>query len=201
MTPGKLNLTIYKGSTFGKSLRWESGTLKYAPITGVTKSAPVVITSTAHGIPNGWRAAITGVKGMTQLNAKGAPPKESDYKQLSVESVNTLSINSVNSVDYTDYTSGGMLQYYEPNDLTGFTARMSIKDKVGGTELFSLTTENSRIEIFDTDYYIALNITAADTAAMTFSKGVYDLELVNTGSGAVYRLIQGTITVKDEVTT
>lgn len=84
-------------------------------------------------------------------------------------------------------------------NLTGWTARMTIKDSKGGTTLLSLTTSNSRITLGGSAGTVTLTITAADTAALTWTRGVYDLELVN--GSTVYRILEGVITVNEEVTT
>jgi hypothetical protein len=196
----ELDLTIDKGKDFLHVVRWESAPIIYKAITAITKAAPVVITSTAHGVPNGWRAAIVSVKGMTQLNAKNTPLKASDYNKIDVLTSSTVSINNVNSADFTTYTSGGYLQYNTPVDLSGFTARMSVKDKVGGTEILRLDTANTRIAIDTVNYTITLSVTAAITAAITASLGVYDLELVS-ATGAVTALHTGVVTFNNEVTT
>jgi hypothetical protein len=200
MTPGKSNFTIYKGSDFTKVIRWEIGPVVYKTISAIPALAPLTLTVTGHGMPNGWRFAIQSVKGMIQLNAKKTPPVEADYYRGTVVDANTIEVNDVNAMDYTTYTSGGVIQYNTPVDLNGYTARMKIKDKVGGTELLSLTTENGGIVIANASKTIDLILSATDSAAITWSKGVYDLEMVNT-SGKVTRILSGSIKVIDEVTT
>lgn len=63
-SPTKLNLKVYQGTTFRETLRWESALKVYAPITMISKSAPMVITATDHGAPEGWRVKIAGALGM-----------------------------------------------------------------------------------------------------------------------------------------
>lgn len=90
-----------------------------------------------------------------------------------------------------------------PVDITGFTARMHIRDNIDAVDpaLVELTTENSRITLGGTSGTIQLSISAVDTAAITFTEGVYDLELVNTGgTGDVTRLTYGGVEVRPEVT-
>jgi hypothetical protein len=194
------DIEIVKGKTFDFPVRWENNTYTYSTITGITKAAPAVVSATAHGVPDGWRVAVVSVLGMTQINAKNSPPKDSDFHIATVGTANALSLNDVNSSEYTAYTSGGYVQYWTPVDLSGFTARMSIKDAVGGTELFRLDTTNSRIVVNNTAKTITLTISATDTASLTFAKGVYDLELVSP-SGVVTALLAGKITVTSEITT
>lgn len=193
-------LTIFKGKTFARTLRWEAPPIVYKPITDITQAAPAIVTCVGHGLPQGWRAAIVSVKGMVQINAENDPPKAKDYHVVRVVDVDTLEFNGINASGYRPYLSGGYVQYNTPVNLIGYTARMSIKDKIGGTELFRLDTLNSRIAIDNTAKTIILSIDATDTEAMTFKKGVYDLEMVSAG-GEVYVILSGTIAVIDEVTT
>jgi hypothetical protein len=194
------NLNIIKGKTFAQVLRWEASPIVYKPITGITQTAPAVVTCTGHGAPTGWRVAIVSVKGMTQINAASTPPKTSEYHQATVLSANTIELNTVNAADYKPYVSGGYVQYNTPVDLAGFTARMSIKDKVGGAELLRLDTTLSNITIDNTAKTIALTLAATVTAALTFTKAVYDLELVS-ATGVVTLLLSGAVAVTNEVTT
>lgn len=194
------DLIILQGKTFALPLRYESTPVVYKPITGITQSAPVSITAPAHGIPNGWRVAVVSVKGMTEINAEANAVKDKDYHIATVVNANTVELNDVNSTDFKTYVSGGYLQFNTPVDLAGATARMSVKDKVGGTELLSLTTENGGITIDNTAKTITLNVTAVASAALTWTKGVYDLELIGTG-GTVTALLTGKVAVTKEVTT
>ena len=193
--PAKLNLTIYQGSTFSEILRWESPTKVYKTITGITQAAPAIITSTAHGIPDGWRVKVTNVIGMTQINSTDT------YRKATLLSSSTIELNEINAVGYTAYTSGGVLEYNAPIDLTGYTARMQIRAKLeDAVALFELTTEdlNNGIVINNTNKTISLNISATNTAAFTWLTGVYSLELIS--GTTVSTLITGNVTVKKEVT-
>lgn len=192
--PVKLNLKVYQGSTFKEILRWESSTKVYAAITAITKSAPVAITAIAHGIPTGWRAKITNVLGMKEINSLET------YHTITANTVDTVSINAVNALGYTDYVSGGVLEYNQPVDLTGFIARLQVRDKLASdTVLLELTTENSGIVIDTALKTITLVITATATAAFTFTSGVYSLELQN-AAGEVFPFTTGTVSVVQEVT-
>ncbi|MBK8467664.1 MAG: hypothetical protein IPL32_17760 [Chloracidobacterium sp.] len=196
------NLTITQGKTFSLVLRWEAPPVIFKPITGATQTAPVNLTVAAHGVPEGWRVAVTNVKGMTDINAPANEVKDSDYHQATVIDASTIQINDINAAGFKPYVSGGYIQYNTPVVLTGFTARMSIKDKVGGTELLSLTTENGGIAIDLVRSTISLTIAALATAALTWKTGVYDLELVSGDvTPVVTALLTGKVTVTKEVTT
>lgn len=191
--PVKLNFKIYQGSTFKEVLRWETSTKVYKPISGITKAAPVVVTAASHGIPIGWRTKITNVVGMKEINSSDT------YNVVTGVTADTVTINAINSLAYTDYTSGGVLEYNEPCDLSATTARMQIREKITSTEvLVELTTINGKILIDNTSKTITLYLSAADTAALTFTNAVYSLELVQ--GIDVIPFIYGNITLTNEIT-
>jgi hypothetical protein len=193
------DLTILQGKTFNRVLRLSALPYVYKAITGITQAAPAVITATGHGLLNGQKAAVVSVHGMTQINSPNTPPRYSDFHKITYVDPNTISLNDTNSTDFDAYISGGYLQYLTPTDLAGATARMSIKDVIGGTELLRLDTTNSRIVIDNAAKTITLTIDAVTTAGITWNTGVYDLELV-VGS-IVTLLLSGAISVIPEVTT
>lgn len=87
-----------------------------------------------------------------------------------------------------------------PVDLTGFTARMSLKSQ--GTQALSLTTENSRITLGGAAGSIVLSVDATTAATLVAGSYAYDLELV---SGdvvpVVTRLLKGFVKVPSNITT
>lgn len=191
-SPVKLNLKIYQGSTFRQVLRWESSTKVYVPITNITKSAPVVITAANHAAPLGWRVKVVGAGGMKEIN-------QLDYQIVTDKTADTVTLNQINSLGFTTYTSGGVLEYNQPVQLTGYTARMQIREKVGSdTVLHSLTTENGGILLDTTLQTITLLIPDETTATFTFKAAVYDLEMLK--SGEVSQLATGNISLSKEVT-
>lgn len=193
-TPIKLNFKIIQGSTFNQVLRWESATKVYKTISGITNSAPVVINCTAHNIPVGWRARVTNVLGMKEINSGS-----NDYYTVTDTTTNTVTFNSVNSLGYSAYTSGGVLEYNQPIDLAGYTARMQIRSKLEDTTVIKeLTTENGGIVIDNTTKTITLTISATDTSAFTFASAVYSIELVN--GTVVTPFAGGSMTLVKEVT-
>ena len=195
------DIIIEQGRTFRLVVRWENEKIVYKAISAATQAAPVVITATGHGIPDGWNVAVTSVRGMTQLNAANSPPKEKDYTPATKLTDNTVELNAVNAASYSTYTSGGYIQYYEPHDLATVTARMKIKDKVGGTELLTSVglTPTITVDVDDGVKTITIEIAADDTEGLTWTKGVYDLEAVE--GTTVYALLTGAVSVVKEVTT
>lgn len=205
------DLTILQGKTFSLVLRWETEPIVYKPITAISLAfgapRPTVV---GHGIPPNWRGAISRVKGMKQINAPNSPPKPGDYTTITVVDQNTVELNDVapfddNGNEWPAYTEGGFLQYNTPVDLTGYTARMKIKDKVGGTVLASTEVEDSPLNILaiaidNADKRITLTIAATDTDDIAWTKGVYDLEMVS-ATGVVTAILSGKVAVTKEVTT
>lgn len=85
-------------------------------------------------------------------------------------------------------------------DLSNHTARLQIRATVdGATTLVDLTTENNGISINGVLGKVSLLISSAATAAFTWTKGVYDLELIDQ-SGEVSSPVYGGVVVQKEVT-
>jgi hypothetical protein len=194
------NLEVKKGKTFRQVIRWEDSPIVYKEITNITQAAPVVVTAVGHDLVDGWRAAIVSVKGMIEINAKNSPPKDSDYFIATPLDANTVEFNGINAADFARYKSGGYLQYNTPKDLTGYSARMTVKTKVGGTQLLSLTTVNGGILLDNTEKKITLFMSATDTADIDWKRGVYELELVSSGGDVVSFGVKD-ISITEEVTT
>ncbi len=191
-SPVKVNFKVYQGSTFREVFRWESSTKSYAAITNITKSAPVIITAPAHGIPVGWRVKITGVVGMREINSD-------EYKLVTATTTDTVIINEINAAGYTAYTSGGILEHNVPVTLTGYTGRMQIRPSLDSTTIISeLTSANNKILIDTTLNTITVELSASETAAFNFQTAVYSLELVRLSE--VIPFCVGNLTLVKEVT-
>jgi len=196
MQPAKLNYKIYQGSTFQESYRWESETKVYVPISAIAKSAPCVITTTqAHAIPQGWRVRVVGAGGMKELNSVGDA-----YHLVTSVTDSTVTLNQVNSLGYTVYTTGGVLEYNQPVPLTGYNARMQIRETVDSpTTLYSTTSIAGELTVDTTLNTIMITIPASVTQAFDFTTAVYSLELY-TAAGLVVPFLAGNLTLVPEVT-
>jgi hypothetical protein len=87
-----------------------------------------------------------------------------------------------------------------PVDLTGFTARMSLKSQ--GTQALSLTTANSRIVLGGVEGSIVLSVDAVTTATLLAGSYAYDLELVSSdATPVVTRLLKGFVNISGNITT
>ena len=137
-------------------------------------------------------------------------PRDSDYHPATIIDTTTVELNDIDPVDgngkeWSAYSDSGFLNWNAPVDLTGYTARMKIKDKVGGTVLASTDVLDApknvlTIAIDNTLKTITLSIAATDTDDFTWKTGVYDLEMVS-ASGVVTAILTGKVSVTREVTT
>ena len=139
----KDDISLIQGKTFTDLLRWETTPIVRVAIKAITtpNGAPRIETLTAHGLVDGWRCAVTGVRGMTELNA--ADPnkiKDAEYRQATVIDVNTIEFNDINASQFKAWVSGGFIQYNTPAPLTDVSARMAIKAVSGEYNLLRCTT-------------------------------------------------------------
>lgn len=193
------NLTIQKGKTFTHVLRWGKKPVIYKAITGISKTAPAVLDVVGHGLPNGWPVAVSAVEGMEQINAQHAPPRESEFHPATVLNSGQIELNDVNAALFDDYVSGGYIEFDTPVDLTGAKSRFVIRDKEGGTVLDAFD-EVAGIVIDNAEKTITLTITASETTAYTWRRGVFEWE-VEDSTGFVARAKQGLILVDKEIAT
>ena len=200
----KQDLEIVQGKTYQMVFHWEEKPIVYKVVSGALQSAPLRLTVVAHGLKSGWRAAMTNFKGMTEVNAEANNVKDTDFYPVTVVDVDTVEINDINAAGFKPYVSGGILQFFSPVDLTGFTARMKIRNKVGGTVLASTEAGDTPLDVLvitinNTTHSITLSISADDSASFTWKSGVYDIEMVGP-TGDVSPLCYGSVAVSKEVT-
>lgn len=193
-------LVFVPGETFVFVVRWQSLPLISKPIQGISRAGVAVVDSISHGMPDGWKCAISGVEGMTEANVPYPNRlRSSDFHKVVLVDANTVELPTLDTSTFRAYKGGGFLRYYTPTDLAGFTARMPITDPVTGEELFVLTTENGRIVIDNANKTITLYVTTTDIDALTWTKGNYALEMKSGGATPVAtRLMCGPIVVDRE---
>jgi hypothetical protein len=196
MQPAKLNYKVYQGSTFEEIYRWESETKVYVPISNISKSAPCVITTTSqHSLPVGWRFRVVGAGGMKEINSVG-----DSYYLATNTSATSATINQTNSLLYTTYTSGGVIEYNQPVPLTGYSARMQIRETVDSpTALYSTDSATGHLSLDLELMTISVQIPAQVTQQFTFTTAVYSIELYKP-DGLVLPFLTGNLTLVPEVT-
>ena len=84
-------------------------------------------------------------------------------------------------------------------DLTGYTA--SAKMAKGFQSTKTRTSITCTIQAPATNGLVTLSLTADQTTALDDGRYVYDLEILQTSSSTVTRVIEGIITVRPQVTT
>lgn len=196
------DISIRRGSSRRIVVRWETEPYLFAAISSITRAAPAVLnTQQPHGLPDGWNVAVIDAQGMTQLNAKSNPPKPGDFRRARVRSTTQIEFNETSSALFGAHRGNtGFLQWLTPHELLDYEARMDIKDRVGGTILMTLTSDNSRILVSDSEKTITLVFQPADTNDVPWSTGVYDLEMVAPG-GFVTPILSGSFELTTQVTT
>lgn len=93
--------------------------------------------------------------------------------------------------------------YIDPNgvpiNLTGWVARMQVRDRIGGRVLADLTTENGSIVIDPLAGRLNVTIARNVTRAMPVLRGIYDVLIASSGDFAI-KLIEGEVNVVASVT-
>lgn len=137
------DISLILGKTFTDILRWETTPIVRVAISGITtpNGAPRIATLSPHGLVDGWRCAVTGVRGMVELNATDPNKiKDAEYHQATVIDASTIEFNDINASQFKSWTSGGFIQYNTPAPLTGISARMAIKAVSGEYNLLRCKT-------------------------------------------------------------
>ena len=194
------DITIKQGSTFALTLKYGQPQFTVKAITGITKSGQAVVTATSHGLTVDWPVWVVGVAGMDQINHTSDELRQAcaAYYGYYVDA-NSLRLD-LDTTRFGTYTSGGEVLYHPPVNLTGFTARMQIRETVESTTtIASLTTENGGITLGGAAGTIALLLSATATALLTVDSAVYDLEIVS-GGGVVTTVLSGNVYLTDETT-
>lgn len=198
-----MKLEIKKGATWKRVIRWEIKPTIFRAVSGVSRTAPAEMTVPNHGLPSGWRILrITGITGMRQMNTHQLSAGK--YRRVSLGNTfpngvrvtaldsERIQLDDVNATEFSDSTGGGVIEYLTPMNLSGFTAQMQLRSSVkSATTLLELNQTNGRILINVPASTITLQITAADTAALTFKSAIASLEMT-APSGEVTGLLVNT---------
>lgn len=192
--PSTQQLTIVRGKTLNKVIRWEADPIVRKPITAISLAtgAPV-LTVSGHGCTNGWRAYVYDVLGMKQINTENNPPRmsedesRSDWHESTVIDASTIEFNRVNPIDdngklWPAYVSGGFFCYYTARDLTSYTADVVVRDKEGGTVLLSSRLSDAPLNLLtatvdNATKTVRIGMSETDTAAILWKKGVWEVEM------------------------
>lgn len=181
----KLYLEVRRGTTVTTPIRVESQDLSYVQITGMSNSAPLRVTSPSHGLPSVWRAAVMNAVGMVELNTdyfEGV--EDGDLRRITVVDSDHVDFPGVNSCSFSPYISGGQLVFYTPKDLSSYvSARMDVKDRVGGAVLATFNTATGGLIIDNSNKTLWLNVSLSNFSSVKPGDKVFDIEMVKASGG------------------
>lgn len=193
-------LRLVRGKTCNQVLLYCGPTLVYRPITAVVSLAPLRLTVPTHGIPDSWPARIQSVTTPTEMNTV-----EGMAHTVFAVDANTLEFNALDGSLWAAFVASGCVVFNEPVDLTGWKARMQVRNKIGGDLLLSLSSDladgaDGIIEVDSAKSSFVLHLTADQTAALPWSSGVYDLEAIKPDGTVLSILGPSPVQVDQEVT-
>lgn len=198
----KLKLFARIGASADIPIRVESSVLQFAQITAMARTAPLRVTAPDHGIPHGWRAAVVGAVGMTDMNVAWDELRPSVMRQVSVIDANTVDFDGVCATGFGTYKSGGVIAFYQPKSLSDYTgARMDIKRNVAGSTMATLSTDDGTIEIDVPHNSVWLHVHPGSFLSIAPSDYVFDIELISAGNVIALCSADSTISILPEVTT
>jgi hypothetical protein len=189
-------LDMEQGATFNYTFHWYAGGKFMAPIEDICIGYPTRIKVTAHGLPtiSDTPVILSGIGGAEILNSHDLGIEEAVYVDVDHFDIPQSTVKDTWKV------GSGECTYHKPSDITGYTARMQIREKWHSPNfIHELTTQNGGIVLTVEDAGIAINILPAVTEGFTFNIAVYDIEMISP-VGGVTRIIEGTITLHKEVT-
>lgn len=196
----QIDIVITRGKTFEFGFLYADDELVYKPITAMPSAAPVRLTVVGHGIPDGWPVQVSCVKAPAELNSN-----DGEHYFIKVIDVDTIELNNVNAHCWKAYSGSGLVVFPKPVDLTGWSCRAQVRDKVGGNVLFSWHGDPAEnpdgeavVDVALSAFFLRMD--AATAQALNWKKGVYDFEAIAPG-GEVYPLTAiSSVTVEGEVT-
>ncbi len=185
MTPARLDLPIIPGATLQQPLLLMQPTYTYKPIAEIQQTAPLRMTVPAHGLPGDWMTWAEGIQQGQGLNLDKAT---SVGRMTWVIDADTVEFNDINGLALRE--TGGVLVYQLPVELTGMGIRVEIRGE--GAEPIVLTL-GAGITVTGLGQLLMV-LTAEQTAAITWTRGEWDLDLTYT-DGRVERWLRGEVFV------
>jgi DUF4097 and DUF4098 domain-containing protein YvlB len=88
---------------------------------------------------------------------------------------------------------------FKPIDLTGWSAKLQVRETIAGSVVLEASTTNGRIVLGTVNGVIQIDVPVDVVNALTFTQGIYDLRLTNALAVPI-RFIEGRITVSPGVT-
>ncbi len=185
MTPARLDLPIIPGATLQQPLLLMQPTYTYKPITAIQQTAPLKMTVPGHGLPGEWMTWCEGVQQGQGLNLDKATAVG---RMTRVVDADTVEFNDINGLQLK--ASGGVLVFQLPVDLTGMVPRVEIRGD--GADPIVLTLGDG-LNVTGLGQLLIV-LTPEQTAAITWTRGEWDLDLTYT-DGRVERWLRGEVVV------
>lgn len=180
---------IIKGDMYRDELQWATEECVLV-VAAVIPGAPVRFAAPSHGLVDDWPVVIESNRQFSDKDSYAVKVIDSD----------TLELPSVNGIDFKP--GQAVIRYQKPVDMAGYGVRMTIKDKVGGAVLLSSATGDIALTIDNTAKKIHRTVGAGITAAITWKRGTYDVEMyVIADPDDVTKIDADEVTVGTEVTT
>lgn len=206
----QIDITITRGKTFEFGFLYADDGPRQALITGMPSKVPLRLTVVGHGLPDGWPFWVSCVKAPAELNTgvdsdDANEVMSADPYFVKVVDLDTIEVLGVVASCWKAFSGPGVLLTRPPVDLTGWSCRAQVRDKVGGTVLFSWHSDPAEnpdgeavVDVALSTFFLKMD--AATAQLLPWRKGVYDFEAIAPG-GEVYPLTAiSSITVEDEVT-
>jgi len=197
MTP-LYELSMEQGASWYCTVNWYGGGVFRAPIEEITPGYPTIIRVSEHNVPVSSPSPmiISGVLGAEILNSA----------DTAIELVNRMDADTLTigiSTVACEWVPGtGEVTHHLPTVLSsGFTGRCQLRKSWNSSVVIAeMTTENGGMVLEGDDGSIRLIQTAAETAALNFTKAYGDVEVIETASGEVTRVFRIAVTFDREYT-
>lgn len=182
----EIPLTIYQGKTLEFALQYAEDRFTYCDIASVPSLAPVRLSVPSHGIPDGWPVTIQCVRRPDELNG--------DYLATVIDD-DTIEINDlVGSCWRHQWSAGGHVRYPTPQDITGWSARATLRRRVGDdSAVLTFHSDPAQnpdglIIVDPAEHSFTLKLDETAAKQLTPMVGVWDAEAIDP-AGNVFALV------------
>lgn len=211
MSAPEIPITIQRGKTFEFGFLYAEEEPRQMTITGMPERVPLRLTVPSHGLPDMWPFWVSCVKAPAELNSPVKSDRALEVMQVGDQlyakpvDADTIEVPGVVAHCWKSFVGTGLLLTFPPVDLAGWHCRAQVRDKPGGTVLFTWHSDpaespDGEIEVDLVRSTFVLKMDAATAAALEWKRGKYDVEAIAPG-GEVYALTAiSDVEVADEVT-
>lgn len=196
-----VNIHITRGETFSLGYLVAETDLIYKQIIAMPSKAPVRLTITGHGMPEGWPFTIECVKAPAELNSA-----EDDYYSAKVIDADTIELNGVNAHCLRAFSGSGVAVFRTPSDLTGWSCKAQVRKKAGGELLYTwssnpddLPDSPATVDVAGSQFVLSVSDEEA-ALITTWKRGVYDFEATDPNGNTIKLTAISQVTIGDEVT-